>query len=135
VSLWLQGGYHFDLLSVDCPAEKEGHHRIFLAGNSASYARVMNPPLVAFNRPCLCTNLPYRCPADNAKSLKLEITDAFGEFHTDLNDDYSGVNKINASHYDYDYDYDDYDYDYDDGYYYYYFRFLLSDAHPCMSCN
>eukprot|EP00242_Pyramimonas_sp_CCMP2087_P012119 CAMPEP_0198210400 /NCGR_PEP_ID=MMETSP1445-20131203/20084_1 /TAXON_ID=36898 /ORGANISM="Pyramimonas sp., Strain CCMP2087" /LENGTH=438 /DNA_ID=CAMNT_0043884457 /DNA_START=132 /DNA_END=1448 /DNA_ORIENTATION=+ len=34
-----QGGYHFNLLSVDCPAEKEGHHRIFLAGNSASYAR------------------------------------------------------------------------------------------------
>jgi len=34
-----QGEYHFDLLSVDCPAEKDGHHRIFLAGNSSSYAR------------------------------------------------------------------------------------------------
>jgi hypothetical protein len=35
-----------------------------------------------------------------------EITDAFGEFQTDINDDYRGVNDINA-------------------FYSYYFRFLL----------
>jgi hypothetical protein len=32
-------------------------------------------------------------------STKEEITDAFGNFHTDIIDNYSGINDINASYY------------------------------------
>jgi hypothetical protein len=39
------------------------------------------------------------CPSSNTKSGKEDITDAFGiPFHTDNNDDTSGVNDLNASY-------------------------------------
>jgi hypothetical protein len=37
----------------------------------------------------------YKCPSANTKSRKLEDTDAYGEFHTNINDDYSGLKEIN----------------------------------------
>jgi hypothetical protein len=40
------------------------------------------------------------CPSDNTIFRKEEISDAFGEFHTDNNDNYSGIkNEINASYF------------------------------------
>lgn len=41
----------------------------------------------------------YRCLSDSTKSQNQEITDAFGEFHTDIHDNYRGGNDINASYY------------------------------------
>jgi hypothetical protein len=58
------------------------------------------------------TRAVYECPSDNTKFRKQEDTDAFGiPFHTDINDDYRGVNDNDAS-------------------YYIFCRFLLSDGRP-----
>jgi hypothetical protein len=38
----------------------------------------------------------YKCPSDNTKSRKYEVT---GEFHADLHDNTSGLNDVNASYY------------------------------------
>jgi hypothetical protein len=47
---------------------------------------------------CRCEVAQYRCSLNNTKSRKQVVTDAFGEFHTDINDNTSGINYINASY-------------------------------------
>jgi hypothetical protein len=38
----------------------------------------------------------YGCPSNNMKSPKQEVTDAFGEFHTDIIDNHSRENDVDA---------------------------------------
>ena len=53
----------------------------------------------------------YRCPSDNTKSRKYEVTDAFVlPFHTGINVEYRGVTDTNVINF--------------------FFRFLLSNGHP-----
>jgi hypothetical protein len=48
-------------------------------------------------RPFVSNLWYYGCPFDKSKSQKHKVTDAFWEFHTDMNDSYREVNDANAS--------------------------------------